>query len=61
MVHQNIQDAIAQMSMDNSLNSEEAKNRFNLNEEDMKIIQSNDSLIQGATQPAPGLCCCCCI
>lgn len=59
MVHQNIQEAIAQLSM-NDMGSEEIRNQFDLNEEDMKAIKSQDTLIQGVTQPAPALTCCSC-
>ena len=58
MVHQNFQEAIAQLSTNEDLNSEEIKSQFNLNEEDMKAMKSYNPLIQ-ATSAALLLCCCC--
>ena len=61
MVHQNFQEAIAQLSMNEGMNCEEIKSHFNLNDEDMKAMKSYDPLIQGKTTPDPGGWCCCCI
>ena len=60
MVHQNFQEAIAQLSMNEGMNSEEIKSHFNLNEEDMKAMQSYNPIIQ-AVKPVSftPLCCCC--
>ncbi len=55
MVHKNFQEAIEQLSTNEDVNSEEIKNQFGLNEEDMRAMNS-DTLIQGATQPAPVWC-----
>jgi hypothetical protein len=59
MNHQNFQEAIAQLSSNEGLNSEEIKNRFNLNEEDMSAMQSDNSRVNSVTRPTPILCCCC--
>ena len=59
MVHQNFQEAIAQLSMNEGMNSEEIKSHFNLNEEDMMAIKSDNSLLNSATRPTPILCSCC--
>ena len=58
MVHQNFQEAIEQLSNE-KLNSEEIKNKFNLDEKDMRAMESNDAFIQGKTTP-DAYCCCCC-
>lgn len=58
MNHQNFQEAIAQLSTSEGLESEAIKSQFNLNEEDMRAMQSHNSLIQTVV-PRPGLCCCC--
>ena len=58
MNHQNFQEAIAQLSTNEGLESEAIKSQFNLNEEDMSAMQSHNSLIQAAA-PRPILCCCC--
>jgi nitrogen fixation/metabolism regulation signal transduction histidine kinase len=58
MDHQNLQEAIQQLSANESMNSEEIKSNFNLNEEDMIAMQSNNQLNQKVT-PRPGYCCCC--
>ena len=59
MVHQNFQEAIEQLSMNDGMSSKEIKNQFNLNEEDMNAVNSHNSVIKSATQPAPAWCCCC--
>ena len=58
MVHQNFQEAIEQLSTNEGMDSEEMKRHFNLNEEDMKAMQSYNPLIQSVA-PKPFLCCCC--
>ena len=60
MVHQNFQEAIEQLSKNEEMSSEGIKSKFDLNEEEMKAMNSNNTLIQGATQPTAGSCCCCC-
>lgn len=59
MVHQDFQEAIAQLSTNEGMNSEEIKSHFNLNEEDMMAIQSYNP-IQAITPRPTGYCCCCC-
>ena len=59
MVHQNFQEAIEQLSTNEGMDSEEMKKHFNLNEEDMKAMQSYNPLIQ-AVAPNPTILCCCC-
>jgi len=58
MSHQNFQEAIAQLSTNESMNSEEIKSHFNLNEEDMSAMQSYNPLVQ-AVAAFPPLCSCC--
>jgi len=58
MVHQNFQEAIAQLSTEQS-NLTEVKNQFDLNEEDMRAMKSDKSLVNSVTRPTPILCCCC--
>jgi hypothetical protein len=60
MVHQNFQEALEQLSMNENVNQEEIKNKFDLNAEDMAAIISHNSLGEGATKPAAAACCCCC-
>jgi len=60
MIHQNFQEAIAQLSTEQS-NLTEVKNQFNLNEEDMRAMKSDNSLVNSVTRPTPALCCCCCM
>jgi uncharacterized protein (DUF433 family) len=60
MDHQNFQEAIAQLSTSEGLNPEEIKNRFNLNEEDIKAMKSYNPSIQAMT-PRPTVLCCCCV
>ena len=59
MDYQNLQEAIEQVSTDEVLNSEEIKNRFNLNEEEMKAVQ-NSPLMQTVNPRPTAYCCCCC-
>ena len=59
MVHQNFQEAIAQLSTNEGMSSEEIKSHFNLNEEDMSTMQSYNPLIQ-AVVPRPIILCSCC-
>lgn len=59
MSHQNFQEAIAQLSMNEGLSSEDAKGKFNLSEEDMMAMKSDKSLVNSVTRPTPILCCCC--
>lgn len=59
MSHQNFQEAIAQLSTNECMDSEEIKNHFNLNEEDMKAVKSYNSIIQ-AVVPRPTILCSCC-
>jgi hypothetical protein len=58
MDHQNFQEAIAQLSTNEGMNSEEIRSQFNLSREDMSAMQSYSPLVQ-ATVPRPILCCCC--
>ena len=58
MGHQNFQEAIAQLSTNEDVNSEEIKSHFNLNEEDMRAMKSYNPLMQTAVR-APILCSCC--
>jgi len=60
MVHQNFQEAIAQLSTNEGMDSEEMKRHFNLNEEDMKAMQSYNPLIQAAKPVSYTPLCCCC-
>jgi hypothetical protein len=66
MAHQNFQEAIEQLSNVEDFrttllsNPDQIKSKFDLNAEDMTAINSQNSLIEGATKPAPGYCCCCC-
>ena len=60
MGYQNFQEAIAQLAMNEGMNSEEIKSKFDLNEDDMMAIKSHDPLIQ-AVIPRPILPCCCCM
>jgi hypothetical protein len=66
MAHQNFQEAIEQLSNVEDFrttlqsNPDQIKSKFDLNAEDMTAINSHNSLIEGATKPAPGWCCCCC-
>jgi hypothetical protein len=57
MNHQNFQEAIAQLSTEQS-NLTEVKNQFNLNEEDMMAMKSDNSLVNSVARPI-FLCCCC--
>ena len=57
MGYQNFQEAIAQLAMDEGMNSEEIKSKFDLNEDDMMAI--NAYTPQSATRPTPNLCCSC--
>ena len=60
MEHQNFQEAIAQLSTNEGMDSEEMKKHFNLNEEDMMAMQSYTPLVQAAKPvSAIPLCCCC--
>ena len=60
MNHQNFQEAIEQLSANEGMNSEQVKGKFNLSQEDMIAMQSNNSHIQ-AVKPQPiSYCCCCC-
>ena len=59
MSHQNFQEAIERLSAGENLNSEEIKNQFNLNEEEMMAMQSYNSLIQAKTPECTVACCCC--
>lgn len=61
MSHQNFQEAIEQLSMNESLSSEEIKGKFNLSEEDMMAMNSYNPLIQSVTPRPAELCCCCCL
>ena len=58
MSHQNFQEAIAQLSTNEGMNSKEIKSHFNLNEEDMMAMQSYNPLTQKVA-PRPVACCCC--
>ena len=58
MSHQNFQEAIAQLSTEQS-NLTEVQNQFNLNEEDMMAMKSDNSLVNSVTRPI--ILCCCCI
>jgi hypothetical protein len=64
MIHQNLQKAIEQLSTGEDFrsallsNSNEIKSRFNLDEDDMKAINSYNSS-KSAVRPTPNLCCCC--
>ena len=60
MSHQNFQEAIEQLSANEAMNSEQVKGKFNLSQEDMIAMQSNNSLIQAVTPQPVQLCCCCC-
>jgi uncharacterized protein (DUF433 family) len=60
MVHQEFQEAIEQLSTNEGMNSEVIKNRFNLNEEDIKAMKSYNPSIQAMT-PRPIFLCCCCV
>jgi hypothetical protein len=60
MEHQNFQEAIAQLSTNDVMDSNEMKKHFNLNEEDMKAIQSSSPVTPSVTQASfVPLCCCC--
>jgi hypothetical protein len=59
MEHQNFQEAIAQLSTSDVMDSEEMKKHFNLKEEDMQAMQSYNPTIQAMT-PRPTILCCCC-
>ena len=61
MVHENLQEAIAQLSTEDNMDSEEVKNRYNLSMEDISAIQSSESNVQTAPKRYPGLCSCCCV
>lgn len=62
MVHQEFQEAIAQLSSENGMDSEQVRNQFNLNSDDMSAIQSYESQAQSVAPRDPGLCsCCCCV
>jgi hypothetical protein len=64
MVHKNFQEAIAQLSTDDDFrstlrsNPEEIKSNFDLNEEDMKAMNSHNSKV--TPRPGTTVCCCCC-
>ena len=57
MEHQNLQEAIEQISTED-MKVEEIQNKFNLNEEEMKAVQ-NSPLLQTVTPRPNGWCCCC--
>jgi len=59
MIHQNLQEAIEQISTDEKMDSEEIKSHFNLTEEDMKSMQPYNPLMQTVT-PRPVAWCCTC-
>lgn len=60
MVHQNFQEAIAQLSTDEGMSSEELKNHFNLSKEDFLALESHSSLMETvAPRPTAGYCCTC--
>jgi hypothetical protein len=57
-MHQNLQEAIEELSAED-LSFEEIKNKFNLGEEEMKAVQ-NSPLMQTVTpRPTSGCCCSC--
>ena len=60
MDYQNFQEAIAQLSKNEGMDAGEVKNRYNLNEEDIKAIQSTDSLDNTKKRPVANYCTCCC-
>ena len=60
MEHQNLQEAIGQISTDGNLSFEEIKDKFNLSEEDMKAVQ-NSPLMQAVTPRPADPCCCSCL
>ena len=61
MNHQNLQEAIEQFSTDENLSYAEIKSKFNLNEEELKVIQNNP-LMQTVAPRSVAFCagCCCC-
>jgi len=61
MEHQNFQEAIAQLSTNEGMDSEEMKKHFNLNEEDMMAMQSFTPLAQAAKPVSFTPLCCCCL
>ena len=67
MAYQNIQDAIAQLSADESFletlssNPEQVKSKFELNDEDLKVLKAGDPSMESATPRPVGYCCCCCL
>ncbi len=59
MIHQNLQEAIEQISADEVLNSEEIKSHFNLSKEDMMAMKPHSPLMETVTPRPVGFCTCC--
>ena len=64
MVYQNFQEAIAQLSTNDDFrgtlrsNPEEIKSKYELNENDMKAMNSYSP--KATPRPDAAVCCCCC-
>ena len=59
MVHQDFQEAIAQVSKE-GMSSEEIKSKFNLSSKEMAAMNASNSKMQPAATRNPALCSCCC-
>jgi hypothetical protein len=60
MNHQNLQEAIEQISTDDKMDSEEIRSQFNLTEEEIKAIKISP-LMQTVTPRPTSSCSCCCM
>ena len=60
MVHQEFQEAIAEISTNEGMNSEEIRSQFNLTEEEIKAIKISP-LMQTVTPRPTSSCSCCCM